>query len=294
MKNIQIISLGRLGNQMFIYAFVRRLVSEFNCKATIIDRDGENRLTCFSLDNRVSFSRKLKLSLKNRIGLFIYQLLTRGGKSINKITEIEKRYQKLFSLFALHLSQESCLDPVAPLKNTVVLGYFQSEQCFSSIKDIVREDFTFSDVITQKCHSLAQKIEESNSCCIHIRRGDYLQSNVFGVCTDSYYKRAIHKMREINPSVKFFVFSDNIEDVKSSFSSFLGLDTVYIPVSYTDQESLYLGSKCKNFIISNSTFSWWMQYLSANKLKKVIAPTRWYNDNRHCFIYQNNWILVEP
>ena len=49
---------------------------------------------------------------------------------------------------------------------------------------------------------------------------------------------------------------------------------------------------CKNFIMSNSSFSWWAQYLSKNKNKKVIAPYRWYNNDIRCDIYQDNWKII--
>ncbi len=39
---------------------------------------------------------------------------------------------------------------------------------------------------------------------------------------------------------------------------------------------MYLMSLCENFIIANSSFSWWGAWLSSYKNKKVIAPKQWF------------------
>ena len=58
-------------------------------------------------------------------------------------------------------------------------------------------------------------------------------------------------------------------------------------------DELRLMYNCKNFIISNSSFSWWAQYLSRNEKKVVIAPSKWYkNKNQKIDIYEKKWVLV--
>ena len=58
-------------------------------------------------------------------------------------------------------------------------------------------------------------------------------------------------------------------------------------------EKIRLMSKCKHFILSNSSFSWWAQYLSDSKEKIVVAPSRWYTSGEKTDIYQDSWNLLE-
>jgi len=61
--------------------------------------------------------------------------------------------------------------------------------------------------------------------------------------------------------------------------------------SYVD---LCLMSLCSDFIIANSTYSWWAAWL-ANK-GRVIAPTRWFGPNNQHLdtkdLYPEHWEII--
>ena len=42
---------------------------------------------------------------------------------------------------------------------------------------------------------------------------------------------------------------------------------------------MYLMSKCRNFIIANSSFSWWAAWLAPRSDKMVICPKKWFGDS---------------
>ena len=53
-------------------------------------------------------------------------------------------------------------------------------------------------------------------------------------------------------------------------------DRFMISENDDNRVDLCLMSLCSDFIIANSTFSWWGAWLSTNKKKKVIAPKQWF------------------
>lgn len=296
---IQTTLLGRLGNQLFTYAASRVMALENNCNLELTEEWVHNhgftcRLDCFNLPDVVTVVPTKHFSIKQKIGYFIYMLMCRH-KTIDKVHEIERTHQRLFHRFGLILNQEGY---IKPLKldggNWYALGYFQSDKYFSMQEELIRKELTFrEDRLCADAKVLGQEIKSKNSVCMHIRMGDYIKDPVFGVCSLDYYYRALKQMKHLNPEAEIYVFSDNIDLVKEAMKDVRDIEFHYIDAKYNDQESMFLGSCCRHFIMSNSTFSWWMQYLSDNKNKIVLAPNRWYNTNNPCDIYQDSWRLVE-
>lgn len=99
------------------------------------------------------------------------------------------------------------------------------------------------------------------------------------------------RMVELVPNVTWFIFSDDADWVKDNIV-FPG-EVFYQPPRVTPLETLYLMKACKHFIISNSSFSWWGQYLSNNDNKIVIGPAKWYVDGRKTDIIEEEWIKIE-
>lgn len=297
---IQTTLLGRLGNQLFTYAATRVMALENDCKLELTEEwvrahGFTCRLDCFSIPlGEVKAVADKRFSLKQKIGYFLYLCMCRH-KSIVQVHELEKKYQSLFLKFGLILNQEGYIKPMTlDPQNYYALGYFQCDKYFAKHEALIRKELTFrEDKLCADAIALGKKIKSRNSVCIHIRMGDYMKDPVFGVCSLDYYYRALDRMKQLNPNAEIYVFSDNIDLVKDAMKNVEGTKFHYIDAKYNDQESLYLGSCCRHFIMSNSTFSWWMQYLSDNTDKIVLAPNRWYNTNNPCDIYQSNWKLVE-
>ena len=142
----------------------------------------------------------------------------------------------------------------------------------------IGQEFTELDVITEKIEKLKEEIENCNSLCVHIRRGDYIGDKLHEVVNEEYYKKAISYMEEKKVKIdKIYIFSDDISWCEKNLK--FNYNTQFVGEELSGEKAeghLYLMSNCKNFIIPNSTFSWWGAWLSRNKNKVVIAPKQWF------------------
>ncbi|OGI07766.1 MAG: hypothetical protein A2Y40_09295 [Candidatus Margulisbacteria bacterium GWF2_35_9] len=267
---------GGLGNQMFQYALGRKL-------AIITNQDFKYDLTAF---------KKYKV---HQYGLSSFNI--KGSIAID--SEIKKlKYQKptILDLLLFHknLNLDSYIKEtifsfdksVLKIVDDVYLdGYWQSEKYFLDIRKELLSDFSLIDEVIGEGANYLEKINQTNSVSIHIRRGDYLSNNqaslIHGICSKDYY---IKSMTYIESQIKnpiYFVFSDDQAWVKKEITS-------KHPIYYMDfngpeknYEDLYLMSQCKFNIIANSSFSWWGAWLNEHKNKIVIAPKQWFQNFKY-------------
>ena len=103
-------------------------------------------------------------------------------------------------------------------------------------------------------------------------------------------------MDSIIDNPQYIIFSDDIEWAKEYINfekEFPEHRFYYESKGNSVEEKIFLMTKCKHFIISNSTFSWWPQFLSTSTKKTVIAPTNWFTNGDKCGLYQEEWVLIE-
>ena len=295
---------GGLGNQMFEYAMARKLsldlgIDQIALDITRVNQDDlrEFGLDQFSLiknvqvmsDGTVSGIARLQENIARRLIAYFA-----AGRS-PKVAEMrERKLEKVFGL--LGIVQRDYHDKTVSRfglrlhKNIYMNGWFQEAGEINEIRSILLNDFKQIHKPNAEILRMESDIRETESVCMHIRRGDYVNHPQFGICTEEYFYHAMEEMTKRVRNPIFYIFSDSLSEVKK-------MDFPY-PVFFDDErhtnvESLYLMSKCKHFIISNSTYSWWAQFLSENNDKTVIAPNQWCRDGSGRELYMDEWVLLD-
>lgn len=173
-------------------------------------------------------------------------------------------------------------------------GYWQDERFF--LDNIKKLKFKVdSQELTSSNKCLLQKISETDSVSLHIRRGDYLLPQfapIYGnICTNQYYQHAIDIVLSHLPNAKFFVFSDDQDWVKQN----LKIPHVTFVTGNKGKDSfldMYLMSKCKAHIIANSTFSYWGAMLSQETKGLTVYPQKWTQKSPPPSIFPKEWIGI--
>ena len=268
--------VGGLGNQMFQYAFAYSIskkikqeikfdVSAYSNKK-YINPEGFLLKKIFNIEDEIANPH----DYFKVMGAVSPLLKFKNKIDISKFSSNFLKEEKIFTY------DEAILNKLKD--NIYLFGSWQVPKYFHEYKDEIRSIFTINnELIDESYLDKLDEIKKNESVSVHVRMGDYKNNptvkKMYDVCDEKYYSKAIDLMKKENPSSKFYLFSDDIEKVRSMkiFSDFDYIENQNVS-SWND---LFLMSNCKHSIIANSSFSWWGAYLKKNHDTLTIAPSTW-------------------
>lgn len=163
-------------------------------------------------------------------------------------------------------------NPVRPSddKHTQYSGYFQSEKYFEKYSENIKSLFGPPISFIKRMDVEMPELFDSPCTVINVRRGDYLMFPDYHpvISAEFIYQCAL----ELGLDQQYIIASDDIPWCKENIKI---PGAIYLE-GYKSYEQMWILSMCQNFIISNSSFSWWAAYLSRAKDKIVMAPETWF------------------
>lgn len=304
---INAVFTGGLGNQMFLYAYIYAQIKQNNlepCIYAVMHKnkyEDERKFALSTLNCSIKMQLTEEKQAKNivKIKKYIRKLLIKIFKKVNMKNE------KIIQLFnKINICCSPTIFEYYPnLKvknNTYIEGAaFQSWKYFKGYDEQIKNEFLVTEKMSDKNNEILKDIKLTNSVCVHIRRGDYTNSfysSTLQICNYDYYKRAMQYIATKVENPTFYIFSNSHEDhewIKEHYK--FDYNVIYVDLDNPDYEELRLMYSCKHFIISNSSFSWWAQYLSKSEEKEVVAPSKWHLEKgiNTEDIYMPNWHVIE-
>ena len=300
---------GRLGNQLFQYAALRQIQEKnggsdrllLNFSRYVYSKGFDDGLKDFNTKSYEEV-RRIHFTPAQLFEILRYKVIKRLRRATHPQdyytfrARLENKDRRKLQDKGIYWKEDGKLIMGASeKKRKVAIGHFESSANFDKIRPQLLEELTPKKPPLKKNRALYGTIENTNSVCVSVRRGDFVSNpefaKKFNVCGPVYFKRATAEIKKRVKDPTFIIFSDDVEWCRQNLK---------IPgkVYYEDGtdpvwEKLRLMYSCKHFIISNSTFSWWAQYLSRNDDKVVIAPAIWREDGYCKDIYEKDWILIQ-
>ena len=261
---------GGIGNQLFQYVFGQYLRFRYKQEvcyddSSYLSTDKLRNSELSALDGSIVFNNKCTFSryrgVKNRLLRFLFQL----NPKHHYVSESNMQFPENYEVSHIYFFQ----------------GYWQDVKYYQWLKTNASGFSLKIKEMPQELTSLQTEIRASNnSVCLHVRRGDYFipqNIGIYGVCDAAYYEKTLNYMSRQIKDMEVFVFSDDIDWIKTNLK--FSCPYTIVP-NYDVPQFAYISlmSECKNYIISNSSFSWWGAVIGEQEQSCVICPKRWRKD----------------
>lgn len=311
---------GGLGNQIAQYALIRKLQSiypETEVKMDLSFYEHNDVHNGFELENVFKISQKgvqtagkwdlLKVKYEIPFEAFkkfpdimikpVAWLNARSRNIFNNIgmrNEIREEIQGKDGVFNRQDTKilTEMIRNIDDDKDWYIDGYWMDEIFWIDILKNLVEELTFPDFIDEQNLSWENHIKDTRSVGIHVRRGDYIGSG-FDILTMDYYREAIRYIEKYVGDVTYFVFTDDPQYVKSSFSFLENKKIVQNNRGKNSWCDMKLMSLCNYNILANSSFSNWAGYFNKNSDKIVVYPSRYSKTSMNTDKNGAGWIKLE-
>jgi len=255
---------GRLGNQLFQWAFAHTLTERYNSQLTLfMDKTHANGFVGDDLFARlVPCPHIIKVLRNDKLGLLIKGLdkIALSSKLPGRLLENQPYLLRTFDSYQI---------PILPrLSPKLITGFFINS------KNVEHMETT----LLPELEKLVQSVDSNFPLppkyqYVHIRRGDYVSNaTTYGLLGAAYYKNFLDK------NLPLIIGTDDkessagiIKDLQPSF--------VFSPENTTAWQALKMMANADSLILANSTLSWWGGFLAANQGKQVYSPSPFYKND---------------
>lgn len=279
-------SIGGLGNQMFCYAFYKKMCLEYPHKDFLMDItdiwDGryERNAEFLHVFPNIRINEATSVQVRHAEHKITFTYRGKGSRLLRTIVDfINSKYmvgQKEYCVTEDKFEEWGRTIPNDAWDNILYFeGYWQTLSYYEPYIDELRKDFTFLQLQDQKNMQLMKEIEAAESVSVHIRRGDYV-GETLDILDTEYYTDIIKNIKRERPQSWFYFFSNDAEYVKKEYTWLKEKTIVEHNSGLESFRDMQLMSACKNNIIANSTFSIWAAILNDNPDKSVYYPSHYY------------------
>jgi hypothetical protein len=257
---------GRLGNQLFIWAFAVDMAKSHNRPVVIFtDKYHNMSRSSVEIEDLISSESDIEICEINSLGLLL--------KVIDKVATYSTKLRKFLNfLFRIKTQESPYVDPIIKNKTpSIIRGYFQSST-FAQ-KNRTKIEAALNPVLLKNFQEIKSRMSsehlDNKYQCIHIRKGDYVANPQLGELSATYY------LQNLDANLPIIICTDANElprEFSEAFPRALCLNTD----NSTAWEALAVMANSAHLVTANSTLSWWGGFIAVSRGAVVITPEPWF------------------
>ena len=257
---IRIHLAGRLGNQLFGWAFAHRVWKQTDSQVQFaIDRfHHPGGLNEYELEV-LECEHVLAPKMANLFGL--------GLAVLDKFGEKTKSLVKLLTPRLIREIDQQSAPINIGMKTNYISGFFIDKVYVEDVEEIVTKEICdeLRKLFLKRWIKILPELYE----VVHIRKGDFnLHLDTYGILSDEYYRL----IKNESP----IIIVTEIAEESSDLIDILKPLIVFDSANSSAWDALAIMSHAKVLHLSNSTLSWWAGLASKGFGNKVIIPTPFY------------------
>jgi len=282
---------GGLGNQLYMLAYANYLKMQgyTNVEMLTLPLKNNNGNT---KDKKKRFlltdiPKKLGIDVTSFLHRYIYSLIIRLPKVPmyknlwSKFIKLHIEPQYEWAVFHTEMQELGFIN--------IHIGYYQAHQYISNgFREQLKA--VFNTIQIEKTYLITQQ-----DVAMHIRRGDFLTNgneNIFNKIELPYYLEGLQTISENVNIGKIYIFSDDFDAIAEDINTIKKQYKIELVEGQSVLEDFVMLQQFSNFVIGNSTFSWWAAILS--DATNVVVPKKpWKIEVENLSPYLNHWILIE-
>lgn len=284
-----ILASGGLGNQLFALAAALHVSEQRKSGVKVLSYNLElvDKFNRVCVDSE--FSPQVKILYSKKAHRLIDETCSRVENMISKLPWCESLVQKF-----VKTEQISWQFPFEVTKNSenlpwILRGFFQDAKLITALSNSNRLFLAkIFDINLDNENTVGNF--ETTIIGVHIRRGDYRSIPSYGLITCDYFEKLIARVQSEESEV--LIASDDSELLRNI--KVVGCITQIPPEKNTPLETMIRLSKSNIFLMSNSTFSFWIAWVVDLQGGTVYMPKPWYKEAQipEDFLYLVNFIHV--
>jgi len=297
-----------LGNQIFMYAFAYSMSKSLGYNLYIDNKSGYSRkknllrnhqkymLDYFNVDGTIAPPEIIFDSSLKRIKKKFFLLIDFFSKNKNFLIEKNLKYgsKKIAQQFL-------DLDKLKISNKLYVQGNFENQMYFNKYRSDLCRIFTPKQEVINKNNSIINKIKNSNSVSLHIRRNRFSDqrklktvasindSEKFTIKIINYINESLNLINSRIDNPEYFIWTNDHNDISTLLNRLKIKNYTLINNDVINDFNLF--RYCKHFIVGPSSFHWWGAWLNENPDKLIIRPSNLNPSNNENF-WPKDWISV--